>query len=170
MLQQVEFLQPLVGQRELVRAPRRDTGVDVAAVGGAHLRGHGRVLGGVAAGLALHGLAGHEPVVAAGLGRDIGGGVHVHIDVLATAAVVAVEEGNQRGHDGEVATGVVALVAAAAHGREGVVVVAVVPAGAPAGEDGEVVGRLIRAGRVAAEGRDRDVDEPLVRRLQVGEV
>ena len=72
------------------------------------------------------------------LGSYVGGGVHIGVYVLPDSGELTM---NQRGHDaddGEVSDDVVSLIAPAAHGRDGVVVVPARPHGAAERERGQV--------------------------------
>ena len=85
--------------------------------------------------------------------------MHVHVDALAGAAGIAMQQGGEQAHDGEVAGGLVALVPAPGDRRQGVVVVAATPGGTAAGQQREVRGLFVCARAVAAEGRHRHVDQ-----------
>ena len=152
-------------------AAGREAGGDVATVGAEHLASASLiVVQRVPAGLALHRAPGDQPLVAAGLGRDVGRRVHAHVDVLAAPGDVARQHRGERRHHRERAADVEGLVAAAAHRRQRVVVVAAAPHRAAAGQQREVGGRLVRARAGAPERRDRHPDELLVVVREVGVV
>ncbi len=136
---------PVAERDEVLEVPGWKPSGHVLPVGAAHLGLLRVVHERMAAGLSKHGGLRDEPLERRALRRHIGCGEHAHVGELTAPRHFAVQHRRERGHHGKHAPDVERLIAIAAHGRDGVVVVAAAPHRAATGKQREVGERLVGA-------------------------